>query len=74
MAAMFSGISVIAPIISGSLASNYLKGGGIIAMVAIITSRTKMVMRPSITFLFSISPFLPPKEAGRIIALQGRTV
>jgi hypothetical protein len=29
------------------------------AMVTIITSRRKMVMRPSITLLFSISPAFP---------------
>jgi hypothetical protein len=29
------------------------------AMVAIITSRRKMVIRPSITLLFSISPAFP---------------
>jgi hypothetical protein len=36
------------------------------AMVTIITSRTKRVMRPSMTFLFSILPAsLHPKRATR---------
>jgi hypothetical protein len=47
-----------------SLESNYLNGGGVIIMVAITTSRTKMVMSPIITFLFSIMlTFIPPKGA-----------
>jgi hypothetical protein len=37
-------------------------------IVAIITSRTMMVMSPSMTLLFSISPtFLAPKDVGWII-------
>jgi hypothetical protein len=44
------------------LGSNYSNGGGIMAIVAIITSRTKRVISPSIVFLFSILTISPQRE------------
>jgi hypothetical protein len=51
----------------------YLNGDGIMPMVAIITSRIKMVMRPSITLLFSISPAFSPEGSTGIITRECRT-
>jgi hypothetical protein len=46
-------------------AIEFYEGIGVVAIVATITSRTKSVIMPIITFLFSILPLSPQKECDK---------